>query len=66
MRIFNTIWFLKEWALLDGRVWQIGDSMEIESLMMDLEEQYGVVVEESHSDISLGEIVELVEKRRSD
>ncbi len=40
--------------------------MEIESLMMDLEEQYGVVVEESHSDISLGEIVELVEKRRSD
>ncbi len=40
--------------------------MEIESLMMDLDKQYGIDVEEWHSDISLGEIVELVDKRRGD
>ena len=43
-----------------------GDSMEIESLMVDIEKQYGIDVEEWHSAISLGEIVELVDKRRSD
>ena len=43
-----------------------GDSMEIESLMMDIEKQYGIDVEEWHSNISLGELVELVDKRRSD
>ena len=40
-----------------------GDSMEIESLMMDLEKQYRIDVEEWHSDISLGEIVELATEK---
>ena len=48
------------------KVWRLGDSMEVESLMMDLDKRYGMDVEDWHSYISLGEIVELVDKRRSD
>jgi hypothetical protein len=42
-----------------------GDSMEIESLMMDIEKQYGIDVEEWHSDVSLGELVELATEKQS-
>ncbi len=40
--------------------------MEIESLMVDLERQYGIDLEEWHSDISLGDIAELAGEKRGD
>jgi hypothetical protein len=42
-----------------------GDAMEIESLMVELDKHYGLDVDQWHSDMSLGELVELVDKRRS-
>jgi len=43
-----------------------GDSMEIESLMMDLDKQYGIEIEDWRPDISLGDIVELTGEKRGD
>jgi hypothetical protein len=43
-----------------------GDCMEIESLMVELEEQYGISVEDWHADISLGDLVELAGEKRGD
>ena len=40
--------------------------MEIESLMMDLDKQYGIDVSDWRSDISLGELVELTDETRGD
>ena len=40
--------------------------MEIESLMVDIEKQYGIEIEDWHSDISLGELVELAGEKRGD
>ena len=48
------------------KVWRLGNSMEIESLVIDLDKRYGFEVEEWLWESSLGEIVELVDKRRSD
>lgn len=43
-----------------------GDSLEIESLMVELEKQYGIAVEDWHADISLGDLVELAGEKRGD
>jgi hypothetical protein len=43
-----------------------GDSMEIESLMVDIEKQYGIEIEDWRPDISLGEIVDLAGEKRGD
>ena len=37
--------------------WKFGDSMEIETLMTDLSQQFAVEDESWHPDITLGEIV---------
>jgi hypothetical protein len=42
------------------KFWQIGDSMEMESLMLDLERQFGIETEAWRPDITLGDVVELV------
>ena len=47
------------------KVWRLGDSMEIESLMMDLEKRYGVDVEEWLWKSSLGEVVERAAEKES-
>ena len=41
-----------------------GDCMEIESLMVELEKQYGIAVEDWHADISLGDLVDLAGEKR--
>jgi hypothetical protein len=41
------------------KVWKLGDSLEIESLMMDLSKRFGVETSGWHTDISLGEVVGL-------
>jgi hypothetical protein len=46
------------------KVWEWGDSMEIESLMMALDTQYGIDVPDWRPDISLGDIVELAGEKR--
>jgi hypothetical protein len=48
------------------KVWEWGNSMEIESRMMDLDRHYGIDVPDWRSDISLGEIVELAGEKRGD
>jgi len=47
------------------KFWQIGDSMELESLMLDLKREFGIEAEAWRPDISLGDVVELVARRRS-
>lgn len=47
------------------KFWQIGDSMELESLMLDLKRQFGIEAEAWRPEISVGDIVELVAKRGS-
>lgn len=47
------------------KVWRFADSMELESLMLDLERQFGIEAEAWRPEISLGDIVELVTKSRS-
>jgi hypothetical protein len=46
------------------KFWQWADSMEIESLMMDLEAQFGLDVDQWHPDISLGELYERLSQPR--
>ncbi|OHB85301.1 MAG: hypothetical protein A2V98_17925 [Planctomycetes bacterium RBG_16_64_12] len=47
------------------KFWQLADSMEIESLTMDLRKQYGFCVEEWRPDTSLADLVELAGKKRN-
>jgi len=46
------------------KLWLSADSMEIESLMADLEKQYGCDVEDWRPDISLADLVELALRRQ--
>ena len=46
------------------KFWQIGDSMEVESLMLDVKRQFGIELEAWWPEISLGDVVGLVAKRR--
>ena len=48
------------------KLWQLGDSMEVESLMMNLDKQHGIAVEDWRPDISLGDLVELAGEKRGD
>lgn len=45
------------------KFWQLGDSMEIESLGMSLEEQFGIDISEQYPSVTLGDIVVLALNR---
>jgi hypothetical protein len=40
--------------------WQVGDSMEVESLMLDVKRQFGIELEAWWPEISLGDVVGLL------
>ncbi len=42
------------------KFWQVGDSMEVESLMLDLKRQFGIELEAWWPEISLGDVVGLL------
>lgn len=46
------------------KFWKIGDNMEIESLMADVNQQFGVNDQNWHAELTLGEIVELMQSPR--
>jgi len=41
------------------KVWRVADDMEVESLMVDLDEEFGTDIADRLEDITLGQIVEL-------
>jgi hypothetical protein len=49
------------------KIWKLGDSMEIESLIITLEKEEGIEVLDYNPNISLGDLVELaIKKRKTD
>ena len=40
------------------KIWRVADVMEIESLMLDLDKQFGIDIADRLDDISLGQVVE--------
>jgi len=47
------------------KFWQIGDSMEMESLMLDLKREFGIEADAWRSEVLLGDIAELAARRQT-